>query len=202
MIILAIELVIQLWTLAIRETTLKVSRNSSRSHDVVTKWKYFPRYWTFTQGIHRSPVNSPQKGQWRGALMFSLICAWTNNWANNEDAGDLIRHRAHYDVVVMSPAIVNDVIFDQNGKLTRSCTWHVYKLRLRQFFFSVNTVNIHERWRDNIKVVTYSYGAHAILIVNVAVWCFEWTAVVEARQNEKKSREKLGRVKSYVVKGA
>ena len=26
-------------------------------------------------GIHRSPVNSPHKGQWRGALMFSLICA-------------------------------------------------------------------------------------------------------------------------------
>ena len=26
-------------------------------------------------GVHRSPVNSPHKGQWRGALMFSLICA-------------------------------------------------------------------------------------------------------------------------------
>ena len=23
-----------------------------------------------------SPVNSPHKGQWRGALMFSLICVW------------------------------------------------------------------------------------------------------------------------------
>ena len=29
----------------------------------------------FMQGIHRSPVNSPHKGQWRGALMFSLIYA-------------------------------------------------------------------------------------------------------------------------------
>ena len=36
------------------------------------KWKYFPRYWPFVPGIHRSPVNSPHKGQWRGALMFSL----------------------------------------------------------------------------------------------------------------------------------
>ena len=26
-------------------------------------------------GIHWSSVNSPHKGQWRGALMFSLICA-------------------------------------------------------------------------------------------------------------------------------
>ena len=43
----------------------------------------------------------PAKGQWRGALMFSLICAWVNVWANNREAGDLRRHRAHYDVTVM-----------------------------------------------------------------------------------------------------
>ena len=57
--------------------------------------------WRFVQGIHRSPVNSPHEGQWRGALMFSLICAWTNGWANHRDAGDLRRHRSHYDVTVM-----------------------------------------------------------------------------------------------------
>ena len=51
--------------------------------------------------IHRSPVNSPHKGQWRWALMFSLIYAWINGWENNGDAGDLRRHRAHYDVTVM-----------------------------------------------------------------------------------------------------
>ena len=56
-------------------------------HDDVIKWKHFPRYWPFVRGIHRSPVNSPHKGQWRGALMFSLICAWTNGWANNRNAG-------------------------------------------------------------------------------------------------------------------
>ena len=39
-------------------------------------------------GIHRSPVNSPHKGQWRGALMFSLICVWINGWVNNHEAGD------------------------------------------------------------------------------------------------------------------
>ena len=47
------------------------------------------------------PVNSPHKGQWRGALMFSLIYAWINDWVNNREAGDLIRHRGHYDVIVM-----------------------------------------------------------------------------------------------------
>ena len=47
------------------------------------------------------PVNSPHKGQWRWALMFSLICAWINGWVNNREAGDLRRNRAHYDVNVL-----------------------------------------------------------------------------------------------------
>ena len=41
------------------------------------------------------------KVQWCGALMFSLICAWTNSWANNRAAGDLRHLNAHYDVIVM-----------------------------------------------------------------------------------------------------
>ena len=49
-------------------------------HDDVIKWKHFPRYWPFVRGIHRSPVNSPHNGQWRGALMFSLICTWIDGW--------------------------------------------------------------------------------------------------------------------------
>ena len=52
-------------------------------------------------GIHRSPVNSPHKGQWHGALMFALICVWTNDWVKNREAGDLRRYIAHYDVTVM-----------------------------------------------------------------------------------------------------
>ena len=71
-------------------------------HDDVIKWKHFPRYWPFVRGIHRSPVNSPHKGQWRGALMFSLICVWINNWVNNRETGDLRRCRAHYGVTVMN----------------------------------------------------------------------------------------------------
>ena len=70
-------------------------------HDDVIKRKHFPRYWPFVRGIHRSPVNSPHKGQWRGALMFSLICVWINGWVNNRDAGDWRRYRAHHGVIVM-----------------------------------------------------------------------------------------------------
>ena len=62
-------------------------------HDDVIKWKHFLRYWPFLRGIHRSPVDSPHKGQWRGALMFSLICVWINGWVNNREAADLIRYR-------------------------------------------------------------------------------------------------------------
>ena len=50
-------------------------RGKITQHDDVIKWKHFPRYWPFVWGIHRSPVFSPHKGQWRGALMFSLIWA-------------------------------------------------------------------------------------------------------------------------------
>ena len=71
------------------------------THDDVIKWKHFPRYSPFVWGIHRSPVNSPHKGQWRGALMFSLICTGINGWVNNGEAGDLRHHHAHYDVTVM-----------------------------------------------------------------------------------------------------
>ena len=53
-------------------------------------------------GIHRSPVNSTHKGQWRGALMFSLICTRINGWVNNGDAGDLRCYRVHCDVIVMN----------------------------------------------------------------------------------------------------
>ena len=50
--------------------------NNNLRHDDVIKWKYFPRYWPFVRGIHWWPVNSPHRGQWRGDLMFYLICAW------------------------------------------------------------------------------------------------------------------------------
>ena len=72
------------------------------NNDGVIKWKYFPCYWPFVQGIHRSPVNSLHKGQWLGALMFYFfICPWINDWVNNREAGHLRRHRGHYDVNVM-----------------------------------------------------------------------------------------------------
>ena len=63
---------------------------NSTLHDDVIKWKPFPRYWPFVRWIRRSPVNSSHKGQWRGALMFSLICSWINGWVINDKPASLI----------------------------------------------------------------------------------------------------------------
>ena len=88
-------------------------------HDDVIKWKHFPRNWPFARGIHRSPVNSPHKGQWRGALMFSLICTSINDWVNNREAGDLRRNDVHYDVIVMIHAVSNGCEMPTSGNPMR-----------------------------------------------------------------------------------
>ena len=64
-----------------------------RMHDDVIKWKHFPRFWSFVQGIHRSPVT-------RGFYVFFDLRR-INGWVNNCEAGDLRRIRPHYNVTVM-----------------------------------------------------------------------------------------------------
>ena len=80
----------------------KIRKNYCDHGDII-KWKHFLHYWPFVQGIPRSPVNSPHKSQWGGALMFTLICTQINVWVNTRVAGDFILHRAHYDAIVMIP---------------------------------------------------------------------------------------------------
>ena len=85
-------------------------------HDDVIKWNQFPRYCPFVWIIHKSPANSSHKGQWRAALMFSVIYAWKNVWVNNQDAGDMRRRRARYGITVMPP-ISTDIRDIQNHAL-------------------------------------------------------------------------------------
>ena len=86
-------------------------------HDDVIKWNYFPRYWPFVRGIHRSSLNSPHKGQWRWALMFLWSAPWINGWVNNREAGDLRRRRDPYDVIVIGCIIL--------GMYERRCIPHI-----------------------------------------------------------------------------
>ena len=70
------------------------------NHDDVIKWKHFPRYWPFVRGIHRSRWIPRTKAS-DAELWCLLWSAWINDWVNNREAGDLRRHRARYDVIVM-----------------------------------------------------------------------------------------------------
>ena len=70
------------------------------------RWRY--QIEPFTALLALCAGNSPVTGEFHSqrpvtrSLMFSLICALTNSWVNNRDAGDLRRHRAHYDVTVVT----------------------------------------------------------------------------------------------------
>ena len=104
------------------------------SHEDVIKWKHFLHYRPFVRGIHRSPVNSPHKGQWRGGLTFSLICTWRNDWVNNRDAGDLRRYRAHYDVTIMLTCYMKNKVSDWHWPYTMRTTPHTIYARHNTFF--------------------------------------------------------------------
>ena len=78
----------------------------------VNKLTHFLHYWPFVR-----PMNSPHKSHRRGALMFSLICARTNGWVNNGDAGDFRRHCAHYDVTVIMIVYCSDEFHRELGHL-------------------------------------------------------------------------------------
>ena len=99
-------------------------------YDDVIKWKHFRRHWAFVWGIHRQPVNCSQKGQWREALIFSLICAWTNGWANNRDAGDLRRHRVYYDVTVVWQLVVTGSTAGASPVLPKLASCQLFGFRL------------------------------------------------------------------------
>ena len=102
-------------------------------HDDVIKWKHHPRNWPFVRGIHRSPVNSSHKGQWRRALIYSLICVWINDWVNNGEAGDLRCYRAHYDVIVM---FGDESFYWSRSMRTRECICLCKNVRNRTFTFA------------------------------------------------------------------
>ena len=105
------------------------------------------------RAIHWSLMGSSHKGQWLGALMFSLICAWTNGWANNRDAADLRCHHAHYDVTVMC-----------------NVTW-----MFKSFTSLKNYTWLHHVNHVNHKTVSCSSDTVAQLwSAIIPVWAFMW----------------------------
>ena len=140
-----------------------------RHHDDVIKSKHFPRYWALCAGNLPVTGESPHKGQWRGALMFSFIFAWTNSWVNNGDAGDLRRNRCHYDVIVMGPSSQNEqgkaiaVAFVPCPTVARGVG---YALMVRWDLYCANSTSIHcfrKRIAYNLHLMT-SYSLWNISI--------------------------------------
>ena len=89
------------------------------------------------QSIHRSPVNSPHKCQWRGALMFSLNCACTYDWVNKRNARDERCHRAHYDITVMHREIPEGA----KEKPVSGRPW-IPNIMKNTFFYSISCISL------------------------------------------------------------
>ena len=122
-------------------------------HDDVIKWKHLPRYWPFVRGIHRSPVNSPHKGQWRGALMLSLICLWRNGWVNNREAGDLRRYHAQYDVIVMFQNMLCVLSWMITNQVIMVCYTRVHLLELRSWLLRLMAIEVYKKNRHTTFVM-------------------------------------------------
>ena len=84
---------------------LNVIACSLQHRAIISWWRHQMETFSALLAIcaGNSPVTGefPAKGQWHGALVFSLTCAWINGWVNTHEAGDLRHHHAHYDVTVM-----------------------------------------------------------------------------------------------------
>ena len=116
--------------------------------DDVIKWKYVPPFWSLVWGIHRSPVNSPHKGQWRGALMLLWSAPWINGWVHNREAGDLRRHHCNHQwfsldeygsINSLDPVEYGHVKKSQQSKL-KSRTW------LWVISYSLNMGQVTKLW--------------------------------------------------------
>ena len=129
-------------------------------YDDVIKRKFFWRNWPFVRKIHRSRVNSPHEGQWRGALVFSLICVWINAKVNNREAGDLRHHRAHNDVIVI------------NAHQLNKYQWASYQIRkIVGCACAGNAGNVFSRRRIQRKPRVSDPGMHHGTCVKHVPWC-------------------------------
>ena len=159
-------------------------------HDDVIKWKHFPRYWPFVRVIHRSPVNSPHKGQWRGALMSSLICALNKGlskqswgWWFETPSRPIWRHCNESVLGSWSLSGVPD-FFDRNKILSGGDLSH-YQVPhcIRVFFYFVWFVFIHHNFQFYFELCTvwtfmtfWIFTYHKIWILLI-IFCFIWNYV-------------------------
>ena len=124
----------------------------SKAHDDVIKWKHFPRYWPFVRAIHRSPVTGEfpsQMPKTRSFNFFFLICDRINDRVNNREVGDLRRHRAHYDVTVMSSLSAT-----QTSHLGATC---IQSLLWSHYLNALGHTTGYRTWVDSCEFILNMY---------------------------------------------
>ena len=121
-----------------------------------------------------SPVPSEFPGQRpvTRSLMFSLICAWINGWANNREAGDLRCHRAHFDVSVMCTKALPESVLIYHKWVPVALSWEWYH---------ICSLNFHSRFDRQLSStaaeVSAKFESDAIyyfITVADCKWCREW----------------------------
>ena len=123
---------------------ISVRYSTINHHDDVIKWKHFPCYWPFVWGIHRGPVNSPHKGQWRGALMFFFYLRLNKRsgkqwwgwwlscplWRHRNDSSGLLHKWSNPTEYVHSWSVSSDKISPQREKRVKMSLGllHIYRI--------------------------------------------------------------------------
>ena len=125
------------------------------THGDVIKWKHF----RVVKGIHGSTVVSPYKCQWRGALMYSLMCATTNCWANSQHAGAL---RHHLDSIAQL-LILSELLYG-------SVTWHRWLLIMIWYYAIIKIElfvvrNCQHTIQPNVDIYLWSRNSERVYVL-------------------------------------
>ena len=124
-----------------------------------------------------SPVTGefpPQRPVTRSFDVF-FICAWINGWVNNREAGDLRRHRAHYDVNVMSQWWkATDIHVRSRGfHIAWDLTWNSYAFLARCLWsYSTHVANTRNAARSHDVPSAISYDVICFnKVTSNGSWC-------------------------------
>ena len=144
-------------------------------HDDVIRWKHFPRYCA-----GNSPVPGEFPAQRPVTRSFDVFFDRITGWVNNGEAGDLRRHRAHYDVIVMCFACAHGAVVSQcylNSLAPERFEWN-----FRWVICKLISIQWMKSRVSHVKLS--SEGCHLTLITDdrstllqVMPWCRQATAI-------------------------
>ena len=102
-----------------------------------------PRFYITADLCAGNSPDAPQKGLWLKALIFSLICAWTNGWVNKR--GNFRRYRAHYDVTVMNQLEIASLLI---CSIIVKSNYDIIYIYMLYIFTTINQTHKAKYWRS------------------------------------------------------